>query len=146
MSRLTVRTSRISLPVLLFMLLFSVAMFGDSADQIAKQLAGKDAREWVFKRFETFMGSKNQCKQGESYRFKADHTVIISRCINGQVNDETQQWSIESDQLETRLKLGDVRYILKFWDTPRGHFMMLRTKATTKTEKTVDKTFQLAEE
>jgi hypothetical protein len=56
------------------------------------------------------------------------------------------QWSIESDSLETRLKLGSATYILKFWKTSKGKFMLLRTKGVIKVDPTVDKTFQLAEE
>jgi len=129
------------------MLVFSSAALGaNSTDQLEKQLAGTQAREWVFQKFDTYMSAGKKCKQGESYRFKADHSVTISRCADGQAQEETMQWSIDSDPLETRLKLGSRSYILKFWNTPKGHFMMLRTKATTKAEETVDKTFRLAEE
>lgn len=132
-------------PILLFVS-SSTLFSADSADQIAKRLAGVESREWVFKRFETFMGAGNRCRQGESYRFKADHSVIISRCVNGEVHDETQQWSIETEELDTRLKIGGVDYVLKFWNTSQGHFMMLRKKSRTKIEPTWQKTFQLAEE
>jgi hypothetical protein len=122
----------------------SINSHADSADEMEKRLAGAHAREWVFKKFETYMGAGNKCKQGESYRFKADHTVTISRCVNGEIHDEAETWSIESDQLETRLAIGTDHYILKFSDDNKGHFMLLRTKPRIKTEATTDKIFQLA--
>jgi hypothetical protein len=139
---------RILQPMLfaLMLVLSSTAFGANSNDQLEERLAGTEAREWVFQKFDTFMSAGKKCKKGESYRFKVDHTVNISRCVDGQLQDETMQWSIESDAVETRLKLGSTFYILKFWNTPKGHFMMLRTKASTKTEETVDKTFRLAEE
>jgi hypothetical protein len=130
----------------LMLVLSSTAFGANSNDQLEERLAGTEAREWVFQKFDTFMSAGKKCKKGESYRFNADHTVNISRCFDGQVQDETMQWSIESDAVETRLKLDSTFYILKFWNTRKGHFMMLRTKASTKTEETVDKTFRLAEE
>lgn len=144
MSRLLAVISSLILSGLIIASSFSAR--AQSADEMEKQLAGTHAREWVFKKFETYMSSGQKCKQGESYRFKTDHTVTISRCIDGETRDETEHWSIESDQLETRLTIGSAHYILKFWDSGRGHFMVLRTKATTKTEPTKDKTFQLAED
>jgi hypothetical protein len=141
---------RLSVSVLCFSLcgsvLFSLNCYADSAEQMEKRLTGTHAREWIFQKFETYMGAGNKCKQGESYRFKTDHTVIVSRCLNGEIHDQTETWSIESDRLETRITVGDAHYILIFSDTNQGHFMLLRTKPTTKTEPTTDKRFQLAED
>ena len=62
----------------------------------------------------------DKCRQGEKYRFKADHTVAISQCVNSQMQmqmqmqtqTQTQTWSIESaDALETHIKVGDKSYI-----------------------------------
>jgi hypothetical protein len=119
----------------------------DTQGQVERRLAGARGRDWVYKTVETFMGPGNKCKQGESYRFKADHTVVITQCISGSMHSDTQKWSIESiDPLETHVKVGATSYILRFWDTPQAHFMALRTKAFDKTQPTIDKTFQLAEE
>jgi hypothetical protein len=132
---------------LVLLLALGSPLFGaNSHDQLEERLAGAEAREWVFQKVETVMSASKECKKGERYRFNADHTVNISGCFNGQLQDETMQWSIESDAVETRLKLGPTFYILKFWDNRKGHFMMLRTKASTKTEQTVDKIFRLAED
>jgi hypothetical protein len=115
--------------------------------QIETRLAGNHGRDWIYKTVEMFMGPGDKCKQGERYRFKADHTVVISQCIDSQMHTETQTWSVESvDPLETHVKVGDTSYILRFWDTPKGHFMALRTKFMDKTKPTIDKEFQLAEE
>src|SRR5260370_28089423 len=90
----------------------STAIAANSTDQLEKQLAGMKAREWVFARFDMFM-STSKCKQGESYRFKADHSVTISSCVDGKVQEETLQWPVASDRLETRLKIGSTSYILQ---------------------------------
>jgi hypothetical protein len=119
----------------------------DTPDQVEKRLAGTHGRDWVFKTVEMFMGPANKCKQGESYRFKADHSVVISQCVSGVMHTDTQKWSIESvDPLETHAKVGATSYILRFWDTPRAHFMALRTKTIDRAKPTLDKIFQLAEE
>jgi hypothetical protein len=131
---------------LLFML-SSVCSAQDTTEQIEKRLAGPRGRDWVYKTVEMFMGPGNKCKQGESYRFKADHSLVISQCVSGVMHTDTQKWSIESvDALETHVKVGNTSYILRFWDTPQAHFMALRTKSFDKTRPTIDKTFQLAEE
>jgi hypothetical protein len=132
--------------VLAVWILVSPNAYADSAEQMEKQLAGAQAREWVLKAFTSYLGPGDKCKSGESYRFKVDHTVTVSRCIKGEIHDETQTWSIETDQLETRLTLGSTHYILKFSDKGKAHFMTLRKKATIKTEKTEDMTFRLAED
>src|SRR5258708_35391973 len=111
-------------------IVLSVSSYADSAEQMEKQLAGTHGREWVLKAFTSYLGPGDKCKEGESYRFKTDRTVTISRCINGEIQDETQTWSIERDQLETRLTVGSVHYILKFSDKGKAHFMTLRKKET----------------
>jgi hypothetical protein len=115
--------------------------------QIAKKLAGTQSHEWVFQRWETFMGPGNRCKQGESYRFTRDHQVMISTCIEGHVKTETKPWSLDTqDPMEAKIQIGETSYVLIFWDKKGGHFMTLRTKPIAKTDKTVDKDFQLLEE
>lgn len=132
--------------------LFFVAAFpsyahADPASDQAAKLAGTHAREWVFKKWETLMGPENRCKTGESYRFKADGSVTISSCVDGQTRTQTQPWAIESaDALETHVKVGADSYILKFWDNVTGHFMMLRIMGQSKVDPTKDKIFQLAED
>ncbi len=142
--------SRLSFDVLCLILsgwiVASLNSYPDIAEQMEKQLAGTHGREWVLKAFTSYLGPGDKCKEGESYRFKTDHTVTISRCINGEIHDETETWLIESDQLETRLTVGSAHYILKFSDKGKAHFMTLRKKATTKTERTEDKKFRLAED
>lgn len=90
---------------LLFTLLTAfpgVASGDEAADQAAK-LAGTRAKEWVFTKWETFLGPGNRCKAG-------------------QVHTETQPWAIQSaDQLETHVKVGNTSYILKFWDGSKRH-------------------------
>jgi hypothetical protein len=119
----------------------------DPASDQAAKLAGSHAKEWVFKKWETLMGPGNHCKSGESYRFKADGSVVISSCVNSQTQTQTQPWAIESaDALETHVKVGTTSYILKFWDNSTGHFMMLRIMGQSKINPTKDKIFQLAED
>lgn len=126
---------------------FGSCAYADPASDQAAKLAGTHAKEWVFKKWETLMGPGNRCKAGESYRFKADGSVVISSCVDGQTHTETQPWAIESaDDLETHVKVGTTSYILKFWDNATGHFMMLRIMGQSKVDPTKDKIFQLAED
>lgn len=127
---------------------YSIGAFAAApGDQAAKQLAGTRAREWVYKRFETFMGAGNKCKQGESYRFAVDQRVTIETCVDGEVHTQIKRWSIDaSDPLDVLLAIGDTSYVLLFQDSAQGHFMILRTKPKTKLEPVVDKNFRLAEE
>ena len=130
-----------------FVIALGSRAFADQASDQAAKLAGSHAKEWVFKKWETLMGPGNRCKAGESYRFKADGSVIISNCVDGQTHNETLPWAIESaDALETHVKVGNTSYVLKFWDNATGHFMMLRIMGQSKTDLTKDKIFQLAEE
>jgi hypothetical protein len=125
----------------------SLHAFTDQASEQATKLAGAKAREWVLKKFETFMGPADRCKSGESYRFKVDHTVVISTCVSGKVQTETEQWSIQSSTAsETHILVGDKSYLLKFWEDAKGQFMMLRTMGSSITDPTKDMIFQLAED
>jgi hypothetical protein len=131
----------------LLVLMSTVCFAQDTNEQIEKRLAGNKGHDWIYKTVEVFMGPGDTCKQGEKYRFKADHTVVISQCINSQMHTETETWSIESaDPLETHINVGGTSYILRFWETSNGHFMALRTKSMVKTVPTTEKEFKLAEE
>ena len=125
----------------------SLTAFADQASEQATKLAGTNAREWVLKKFETFLGPGDRCSAGESYRFKVDHTVAISICVSGKVQTKTQQWSIQGvTASETHVLVGDKKYILKFWEDSKGEFMMLRTRGASTVEPTKDMIFQLAED
>lgn len=132
--------------LLVFSLLPNSSMFGADLDSAEKQLAGTQAREWILKRWVPFMGAGKRCKQGESYRFRADHTVTISNCVDGVVHDETEQWSIEGNELDTRLTVGVHHYFLKFWQTSKGHFMMLQDRPHTMRKRTTEMIFERAQE
>jgi hypothetical protein len=125
---------------------FSTA-YADQASEQAAKLAGRKAKEWVLTKFETFMGAGDRCISGESYRFKVDHTVVISTCVSGKVQTETQQWSIQSATAsETHVLVGDKSYILKFWEDSKGQFMMLRTMGSSIDQPTKDMIFRLGED
>jgi hypothetical protein len=52
------------LALLALMLLSTLPVHGsDTNDEVEKQLAGKVAREWVFKRFDTYMSASKKCKR-----------------------------------------------------------------------------------
>lgn len=135
---------------LVFLFLFATSsskVFADQAADEAAKLTGTKAREWVFKKWETFMGPGDKCKSGESYRFKIDHSVVISNCVSGTVQTETQHWDIESaTAAETHVKIGSKSYILKFWQESKGQFMMLRTMGQSIVDPTKDMVFQLSED
>src|SRR5580700_7582642 len=77
---------------------------GDTAEQVVRKLAGTHGKEWVFKKWETFLGPGNRCTKGESYRFTTDQHVTISRCVDGHIQSETKPWSIDlQDPPDTKL-------------------------------------------
>jgi hypothetical protein len=128
-------------------ILYSTIFAGDSADQVTMNLAGSDSREWVFAKMEMFMSSEHKCRKGESYRFRTDHQVIITTCLDGHIQTQNEHWSIEEgDDPETHIRIGDAAYVVKFWSSRRGRFMMLRIKPATKVEPTRDKVFRLEED
>ena|SRR5713101_10149513 len=60
--------------VSVFMFLGAVGTVAtDTPEQVTRKLAGSNAREWVFKKWKTFLGAGDRCQQGESYRFTAQH-------------------------------------------------------------------------
>lgn len=136
------------LPALcLLALVRSASVAQDTPAGVETRLAGSHGHDWIYQKVVMFLGPGDKCKQGEKYRFKADHTLVISQCVNSQMQTRTQTWSIESvDALETHIKVGGKSYLLMFWDSSGKHFMALRTKATVKGDETVDKQFQRAED
>jgi hypothetical protein len=145
MSRLLSRIT-LWLPCLLI-LMSTVSTAQDTTGQIEKKLAGSKGHDWIYEKIVMFLGPGDKCKQGERYRFKADHTVVISKCVDSKLQSSTQNWSIQSvDALETHIDVAGTSYILIFWDNSNGHFMLLRTKSDVKVGATIDKQFQLAEE
>lgn len=75
------------LPIVCCLILLATACLGqDTASQVERRLAGDRAHDWVYKTVVMFMGPGDRCQQGEKYRFKADHTVVISQCVNSKMN------------------------------------------------------------
>jgi hypothetical protein len=73
--------------------------------------------------------------------------VVISSCVSGKIHNETRPWSIEiATASETHIKIGSNSYLLKFWEEPKGQFMMLRIVGTSIVDPTKDMIFQLAED
>jgi hypothetical protein len=129
------------------LILFGATCFAqDAPEKVEQRLTGAHGHDWIAKPIVQFLGPGDKCKEGEKYRFKSDHTVVFSQCIDSHMLTETHPWSIQSvGALDTYIKVGDTTYTLTFWDDPKGHYMKLRTRSI-ETKMTVDKDFKLAED
>lgn len=52
---------------------------------MVKKLIGEDTKKWVYIRMEKYLGEEARCKQGQTYLFKKDGSLVIERCIEGVV-------------------------------------------------------------
>jgi hypothetical protein len=117
----------------------------DLLTQAKAQLTGETSRDWVFQQVRTMMGSADRCTQGEIYRFKADGTLTVEKCIEGQLARETQRWTLERESpYDLRLTInGDPSTIL-FKTEAGAQLMILRKRSDSKTAPTVDREFRLS--
>jgi hypothetical protein len=134
----------------LFALGFGTELHAQLEDTLAaarKTLTGPATREWVFKQIEVFMGPGNRCAQGEALRFLADSKVEIESCVNGHMNDQTENWTLRSNGvLDPILSYAGADYELTFSDSGRKHFMRLRKRGVDRTDPAFDRLYRLSED
>jgi hypothetical protein len=99
-----------------------------TATALQSELTGGSARRWIFQSMDLFMGSSNRCVRGETYTFSADHTVLISTCVSGTVENKRLAWKLlpPSDG-ETVLSIGATNYSVRFRSSTTQEYMRLRT-------------------
>lgn len=110
-----------------------------------QQLTGGSARDWVFQVVHTIMGAQPRCSQGEVYRFSADSTLLIERCVNGSMQTTSHRWivSLESPY-DVQLQIDGKPYHLLFKQEPNADLMVLREPSPSKIAPTVDRQFRLS--
>lgn len=68
-------------------------------DDLARRLAG----DWIKAREAVFTGG-GRCRQGERWRFLADGTLVVRRCVNEAWRVTRHRWHLEPDgQIDFRL-------------------------------------------
>jgi len=108
-------------------------------------LTGPVARQWVFTRFDVFMGPGDHCQQGDALRFLASGNVEIERCQNEKVTIRSVPWTLRPNgPLDPILDFDGKSYLLIFSDRGPKHYMTLRQRGASPTEKTVDQEYLLS--
>jgi hypothetical protein len=133
------------LSLILYMLLSAVASRAD-VQLTEKKLAGDTSQNWIAERVETVMGSGG-CTQGETWRFSADHSVEIRKCIDRKLTRQQNSWSLaEESSLDTVITVGAMQYYLTFYKRAGGSYMLLKSISNRKLDGRVNKEFRLEDE
>ena len=121
---------------------------GDATvDTAARKLTGGRSRDWVFVQMIKMMGESEKCSQGEVYRFSADGTLVIEKCVGEKVVRASHHWAVtQAGQLDTVLTIDGESYELLFKDDGNAHLMRLRVRSGSKTVPTTDREFRLSED
>ncbi|MGA8658795.1 MAG: hypothetical protein WB586_21895 [Chthoniobacterales bacterium] len=115
-------------------------------DEMQQILIGEKSRTWVYQRTDVKQGTSEECKQGDVYRFAANHSVIWEHCENGHIKEDQQRWTLTQEGREAVLTINDQRYTLLLKQAPTGWWMKLRTPSESKTVPTIDKEYYYKEE
>lgn len=111
-----------------------------------RSLTGDGEREWVFERHERYMAGTPRCRQGESYHFKADGTVVLEKCDKTQQRLQTSshRWTLEfPNALDVRIKIDETPFYLLFHSrSPDVTEMTLRTKGSSIIDPTTDRIYR----
>lgn len=119
---------------------------GDRTGNAFELLTGGDEREWVLERFESFLG-EGRCQQGQRYVFRADGTLLIERCVEGQVERTASAWQIGPDEdQDLALLIDGAVHQIRFRRREGGLELLLRRKADEKVEFTEDRILTWLEE
>jgi hypothetical protein len=129
-------------------LILLISLFGPAQQDTStlKQLVGTAEKEWVYERFEQYMGDKNRCKKGVSWRFHRDGKLTIKKCQGERTVTEAKQWVIERlSELDVLLKVDNKEFLILFGPAlargNRKEKMILRTRGGSKVEPTKDLVF-----
>jgi hypothetical protein len=125
--------------LLIVAMVLAQSTMAKSPENFATKLAGTTHRTWVFERFERIMGAGMRCVQGDTLEFFADQTVLVSRCIQGKISSEKQNWSLQDEGIDHWITIGSEQYLLLF--TSDNKTMTLRKRSDVKSMATVDKEY-----
>ena len=117
----------------------------DALSATKAALTGPVARQWVFTRFDVFLGPGDHCQQGDALRFLASGKVEIEQCQNGKVTIRSVPWTLRPNgALDPILDFNGKAYLLIFSDRGTKHYMTLRQRGASPNEKTVDREYLLS--
>jgi hypothetical protein len=118
----------------------------DRTGNALELLTGGDEREWVLERFESFLG-EGRCQQGQRYVFRADGTLLLERCVEGQVERTESAWKTGPDEgQDLALLIDGAAHQIRFRRREGGLELLLRRKADEKVEFTEDRILTWLEE
>src|SRR5260370_305540 len=130
----------------------AVAQTGDADTSRAVQtLTGSNSRKWILTQVISTMGPEG-CKQGETYTFSSDHSLIDEKCQIGpdgvgEFVSVRHQWSIEQKPpLDLIVRIDDKRYYLYLPNDPNSKKMRLQTRSSDKTNPSEDMEFTLSDD
>jgi len=108
-------------------------------------LTGPVARQWVFTRFDVFLGPGDHCQQGDALRFLASGQVQIEVCQSGKVTVRSVPWALHPNgALDPILSFNGQGYLLIFYNRGTKHYMTLRQRGASQTDRTVDHEYLLS--
>ena len=122
----------------------AAAPFGPTIEEATQRLTGGGSKEWVLKKFVTILGLKDECKDGEIWRFQSGGQIEVRECIEGKTRREKKVWQLRrEDDLDLVVTVGDKEYTLLLPPKPGDAVeeMRLRIISTETTTPTVDLRF-----
>lgn len=113
-------------------------------DESAKSLAGNPSRNWLEDDITTWMGGDAPCSPGRVYGFRADRTLKIDECVNGERRSRTTSWTLTADgPLDIIVTIDGSVYLLLFYKANGQEHMTLRQRGDSKIDPITDHDFIL---
>jgi hypothetical protein len=114
--------------------------------ETAQKLTGATSQNWVAERIETVMGTGG-CTKGETWRFNANQSVEIRKCVSGKIDKQTLNWSLkEESSLDTVITIDYNQYYITFYKKAGANWMQLKGVPNSKTDPRINREFRLADE
>lgn len=132
----------------IFILCPVIAALSAQADvkETAQKLTGATSQNWVAERIETVMGTGG-CTKGETWRFNANHSVEIRKCIHGKIDRQTRDWQLrEESSLDTVITVAPDQFYVTFYKKSGADWMQLKTVSYNKVEQRKNIEFRLEDE
>ena len=113
-----------------------------SVKQAVRILTGQSKREWVFTRWAAFMGDDQECSSGESHIYYSAGTLIVRRCVDDMLVEQTHGWKIrKAGGMDLEIVIDAVPYTLRFFRTDEGIKMRQHDRARDQSDETTDRWF-----
>lgn len=141
LERLSIRSLRAALALLLTVGGLSTAIAQTETDQAEARtnLSGPNVRVWIKQRVEVSMGGDKRCTAGETYTFRANNTVDLSKCTNHVLVKRNVPWTLlPHPPLDVDLRFDGRLVQLSFGGTARSPQMRWRKPGQVKPDPTTD--------